>query len=38
MKRAYRVNGAEHEFDDEAKQWLSRILHQFFGDSSQRKP
>ncbi|MDT7543404.1 MAG: hypothetical protein QOE33_3308 [Acidobacteriota bacterium] len=38
IKRAYMVNGEAHEFDVDAKKWLAGLLHEYFEDSSQRKP
>ena len=38
VRRTYSVNGAEHEFDAEAKKWLSRTLHDLFDESEQRQP
>jgi Ni/Co efflux regulator RcnB len=37
INRAYTVNGEAHEFDAEAKQWLGRILNEFFDDVTRRK-
>jgi len=38
LKRTYAVNNEAHEFDADAKKWLSDILHRCFQDSSQQKP
>jgi hypothetical protein len=38
LKRTYAVNNQTHEFDADAKRWLSDILHRCFQDSSRQKP